>query len=145
MTKGRSLEELSAATSSETGTVHLGQSMTQPSQQGSKQKDLVNRKEVGIQLVKNAQETARSVTLNLLQDPWRGAPDKRKGSLKDHSMALAAPWQVRDGQGRCLALGLTKDGSQTSLVVQWRRIHLPMPGTQVRPPGLARSHIPRGS
>ena len=101
--------------------------------------------QAGIQLVKNAQETARSVTLNLLQDPWRGGPDKRKGSLKDHSMALAAPWQVRDGQGRCLALGLTKDGSQTSLVVQWRRIHLPMPGTQVRPPGLARSHMPRGS
>ena len=30
--------------------------------------------------MKNAQETARSVTLNLLQDPWRGAPDKPKGS-----------------------------------------------------------------
>ena len=92
--------------------------MTQPSQQGSEQTDLVVRKEAGIQLVKNGQEMARSVTLNLLQDSWRGIPDKRKGSLKDHSVALAAPGQVRDGQVLSLALGLTEDGSQTSLVVQ---------------------------
>lgn len=33
----------------------------------------------------------------------------------------------------------------TSSVVQWRRVHLPMQGTQVRPPGPGRSHMLRGS
>lgn len=73
-----------AAASSEAGTVHLGQRAD-----GGKQKDLVNKKG-GWDTARQYSETARSVTLNLLQDPWRGLINaKDLGTIP----VAPLPWQ----------------------------------------------------